>query len=80
MPANTRNDITNDERAAAAEHALLEYAVFKEGGDELSDEFDTVMTDLLTDLMHLAQSRGRLFMSLEEVARANFKSELENLS
>ena len=44
--------ITNKQRAGWAAHALVKYAIGKEGGEELYDEPEAVLTDLLTDLRH----------------------------
>ena len=47
-------DITNEQRAVWAAHAVQQYAIGKEGGEELYDDPETVLTDLLTDLRHYA--------------------------
>lgn len=46
--------ITNNQRAVWAAAGLLAYATGKEGGNDLYDEAELVLSDMLTDLMHFA--------------------------
>lgn len=50
--------ITNARRVRYAAHALLQYATGKEGGAELYDKAELVLSDLIADLMHYAAREG----------------------
>lgn len=50
--------ISNADRAACAEQGLLSYSAAKEGGDDLYDPVEDVLSDFLADLMHFADSEG----------------------
>lgn len=67
--------ITNDQRAAWAGAGLLAYATGKEGGAELYDEADLVLSDFLTDLMHFAQRRGIDFHTCMDRATTHYHEE-----
>lgn len=67
--------ITNDERAAWAVHGLLAYATGKEGGDDLYDEAELVISDFLADLMHYAAREGIAFQACIDRASANYEEE-----
>lgn len=69
------NPITNKDRALWAEAALLNYAVDKEGGDELYDDVKTVLTDLLADLRHLCDSHDLCFGDLDKMAYQHYVAE-----
>lgn len=67
--------ITNADRATWAETALLEYAIGKEGGEELYDETSIVLTDMLTDLMHYAAREGIDFTRSLDQATGHYGQE-----
>lgn len=69
--------ITNKQRAVWAAHAVLQYATSKEGGNELYDEPSTVLTDMLCDLMHHAQSSGIHFNTCLKLAEHHYEEELK---
>jgi hypothetical protein len=70
-------DITNEQRAGWAAHALLQYATGKEGGEELYDDPETVLTDLLSDLRHYAGRETIDFKTCLDRAEMHYDAEVE---
>lgn len=62
--------MTNDERAARAEQALSDYAVRK-GPRENEEPLQDIMSDLLTDLRHLA-ARDAIVMDSDDGSPMDF--------
>jgi predicted subunit of tRNA(5-methylaminomethyl-2-thiouridylate) methyltransferase len=70
------DDITNEDRASNALTALVEYAEAK--GVILHEEgIETVMTDLVADMMHLAKREGIDFADCATVAVGHYQAELD---
>ena len=67
--------VTNAERADWAAQGLLGYAVGKEGGAELYDETELVLSDFLTDAMHFAEREGIDFITCVERAQGHYAEE-----
>lgn len=67
--------ITNADRAEWATHALLSYATGKEGGTELYDELEIVLTDLLCDLRHMADRDNIGFIACLDRACMHYNEE-----
>jgi hypothetical protein len=70
-------DITNERRAAWAAQTLLQYAISKEGGEELYDDPETVLTDLLCDLRHYADRESIDFKTCLDRAEMHYDAEVE---
>ncbi|MGD0973458.1 MAG: hypothetical protein ABR866_05180 [Candidatus Korobacteraceae bacterium] len=68
-------DITNEQRAGWAAHAVLQYATGKEGGEELYDDPETVLTDLLTDLRHYTVRENIAFKTCLDRAEMHYDAE-----
>lgn len=69
-------DITNANRAAWAALALLSYATSKEGGAELYDEAELVLSDLLCDLRHYADRETINFQTSLDRAEHHYDAEI----
>jgi len=69
-------DITNEQRAAWAAQALLQYAISKEGGEELYDVAVFVLYDLLSDLRHYADREGIDFKACLDFAEMHYEAEI----
>ena len=69
-------DITNEQRAGWAAHAVLQYATGKEGGEELYDDPETVLTDLLTDLRHYTACENIDFKTCLDRAEMHYDVEV----
>jgi hypothetical protein len=68
------DQITNDQRAAYAEHALDYYAEWKEG--RCNYDAKTAMAgDLITDLLHLIRSESGDPHAALRTAQINFEAE-----
>lgn len=67
---------SNAERASRAEHLLIFYAYREGRSDELSSSEETVLTDLLADLMHYAHSMRMDFQNCIDVAQMHFDAEI----
>lgn len=65
--------ITNKERAEFANQTLRAYEKIR----GFTDEQELVICDLLTDLAHLANSKGLSFDDLLERAQDHYHEELE---
>jgi len=63
---------TIEERVAAAEAALHAYEAAK------PTDPDSLLVDLLTDLMHWAHTRGSAFDNALHVARGHYAAEQHN--
>ena len=63
------NDLTNEDRAEAAEQAICTFE------DVISTDREFVLTDLLCDLMHWAEREGRNFERALTVARVHYCDE-----
>ena len=63
------NDITNEDRAEAAEQAICTFE------HVISTDREFVLTDLLCDLMHWAGREGHSFEDALRVARVHFEDE-----
>jgi len=63
---------TIEERVEAAEAALHAYEVAK------PTDPDSLLVDLLTDLMHWAHARGRAFDNAVRVAQNHYAAEQHN--
>lgn len=70
-------DITNDQRAGWAAHGILQYATGKEGGEELYDGPETVLTDLLCDMRHYADRENFDFKICLDRAEMHYDAEVE---
>lgn len=69
-------DPTNDDRADWAQTALDAFAR-ETRMDTAPEEPPTIMQDLLTDLMHLADREGYDFDNILRMARGNWEEEVE---
>ncbi len=69
-------DITSEQRAAWAAKALLQYAIDKEGGEELYDEAELVLSDLLADLRHYAARESIDFKTCIDRAEMHYDAEV----
>jgi hypothetical protein len=69
-------DITNKDRAGWAGMAVLEYATAKGSAGGLYDPPETVLTDLLCDLMHYASAKEIDFAACLDRARLHYDAEL----
>lgn len=69
-------DITNKQRAGWAAHGVLQYAIGKEGGEQLYDDPDRVLTDLLSDLRHYAGREDIDFKACLDRAEMHYEAEL----
>jgi hypothetical protein len=69
-------DITNEQRAGWAAYAVLQFAIGKEGGEELYDDPETVLTDLLTDLRHHADRENIDFKTCIDRAEMHYDAEV----
>lgn len=72
----TAERMTNIQRAAFAEKTLFFYAEAKEEEPGLYDTAQTVIGDLVTDLMHLARASGFSFMDILGESERTFTEEL----
>ena len=70
-------DITNEQRAGWAAHGVLQYATGKEGGEELYEDPETVLTDLLCDLRHYADRESIDFKTCLDRAETHYDAEIE---
>jgi hypothetical protein len=61
----------NNDRASRAENALKAFA---DGADYDTDP-ESVLTDLITDLLHLADQKGLRFDDCLQLAKGHFKEE-----
>lgn len=70
---------TNEMRSADADAAVHHYRTRRAGQEEAyTDEpDDSMIPDLLTDLMHLANERGLDFAAMLAVAQESFEEESE---
>jgi len=68
--------ITNEERAAWAAHALLQYAIGKEGREEPYDETEAILSDLLCDLRHYADRHSIDFKTCLDRAEMHYDAEI----
>lgn len=68
--------IANAQRAAWAETALLKYSIAKEGGEELYDIPESVLTDILADLMHYAARESIDFNRCLDQATGHYEAEV----
>lgn len=68
--------ITNLQRAAWAEQALLAYSEQKNEDELLYDELETVFSDMLGDLMHLAAAKRLDWLGLLDRAREHYNAEI----
>ena len=71
-----KGPITNLQRAAWAEQALLAYSEQKNEDKLLYDEFETVFYDMLGDLMHLADAKQLDWLDMLERARNHYNAEI----
>lgn len=69
-------DITNKNRAGWASHAVLAYAIGKEGKRKLYDKADLVLSDLLCDLHHYADMKGIDFKVCASRAASAYSEEI----
>ena len=63
------------DRAAAAEEALIFYGLVKGQSGELASAPESVIADLLTDLMHYAEREDIDFRAALNIAMLNFTVE-----
>jgi hypothetical protein len=77
-PDASANQRDNNRRAGFAARGVLAYATRTFGGDvtKCSEDFTTVVGDLLADLMHLCDLLGLDFAELEEKGRSQYLPEL----
>jgi hypothetical protein len=68
-------ETTNKDRAEWGGMALLEYAIAKGSNGGLYDPPETVLTDLLCDLMHYAELKEIDFAACLERARMHYDAE-----
>lgn len=68
-------DITNKQRTGWARHALTQYATAKEGGPDMYDDPETVLVDLLSDLLHYAGCETINFASCVSTAEIHYQAE-----
>jgi hypothetical protein len=68
--------ITNLQRAAWAEQALLAYSEQKNPDAQFYDDFETVFSDMLGDLMHLAHIKDLNWWGLLERGRGHQNAEI----
>jgi hypothetical protein len=66
---------TNEDRAAAAEQALIFYGLVKGQSGELASAPESVIADLLTDLMHYAEREDIDFSAALNLATTNLTVE-----
>lgn len=67
-------EVTNDLRAEWADEAVYAFAAVTHAADE--EELDTLVGDLLCDLMHLCDRDGLDFAALLERAQTHYAAEV----
>lgn len=76
MQTSMETPITNSDRTEWAQHALNAYSEYKEGAYELYDLPETVLVDLLADLMHYCTTNGISFEESARTALMHYDAEL----
>ena len=76
----TQLPIANENRVAWADSAINHYSEDKEGGQwgDLYDDDDTVLVDLLADLMHWAAGRNISFPEALGTAEMHYQNEVQD--
>ena len=69
--------MTNEQRTDAAYSAMLAYGHRKNGVQPSANEMEEVITDLLTDFLHMADAYGLDLDKHLETAKMHYEAEIE---